>query len=290
MTDSSQPVNGQSKFENNPANQGGASPQNPVAPQANGFAQVVNGQNADGAAVEDTDKPVLPAPVQTAVGEPRSTTKKPERLSAGGVTALVLGIIGTLLSFIPIVNNAAAVLGVIGVVFGVIGLIGVLKGKKRGKGLTIAGIVLSIIAIIITLGMQSATDKAMDSASRNASSSTSQQQAQPQAPQQQKPKVPVEYTNALASAKTYSDTMHMSKQGIYDQLTSPAGDKFSADAAQYAVDNLQADYNANALASAKQYEKTMQMSPEAIREQLTSSAGDKFTDQEADYAIQHLDQ
>lgn len=47
-----------------------------------------------------------------------------------------------------------------------------------------------------------------------------------------------EYRNALRSAKTYSDMMHMSKQGIYDQLTSEYGDQFDVEAAQYAIDNL----------------------------------------------------
>lgn len=82
--------------------------------------------------------------------------------------------------------------------------------------------------------------------------------------------------------------MHMSKAGIYDQLTSEYGEKFSAEAAQYAIDNLNADYNANALAKAKSYQEQMSMSPEAIRDQLTSDAGEKFTPEEANYAIQHL--
>ncbi|SCQ56397.1 Phage super infection exclusion [Propionibacterium freudenreichii] len=82
--------------------------------------------------------------------------------------------------------------------------------------------------------------------------------------------------------------MHMSKQGVYDQLTADAGEKFTADAAQYAIDNVQADWNANALATAKQYQATMSMSPAAIHDQLTSDAGEKFTQAEADYAIAHL--
>lgn len=65
--------------------------------------------------------------------------------------------------------------------------------------------------------------------------------------------VPKEYRNALEKAKSYSDMMHMSKQGIYDQLTSEYGEQFPADAAQYAIDNLDADYKANALAQAKSY-------------------------------------
>lgn len=100
--------------------------------------------------------------------------------------------------------------------------------------------------------------------------------------------VPADYKSALTKAKSYSSMMHMSKAGIYDQLTSEYGEKFSAEAAQYAVDNLQADYNKNALAKAKSYRDDMSMSPEAIRDQLTSEYGEKFTAEEADYAIQHL--
>jgi hypothetical protein len=43
----------------------------------------------------------------------------------------------------------------------------------------------------------------------------------------------------------YANTMHMSKQGVYDQLTSEYGGQFSAEAAQYAIDNVQTDWNAN---------------------------------------------
>ena len=98
-----------------------------------------------------------------------------------------------------------------------------------------------------------------------------------------------EFQNALAKAKTYSEVMHMSKQGIYDQLVSEYGENFPEDAAQYAVDNLEADYNANALAKAKLYYENMNMSKDSIREQLVSEYGEQFTEDEADYAIAHLD-
>ncbi len=80
----------------------------------------------------------------------------------------------------------------------------------------------------------------------------------------------------------------MSKIGIQNQLTSEYGDKFSPEAAQYAIDNIKADWNENALKKAESYQKTMSMSPEAIRDQLTSEHGEQFTQEEADYAIQHL--
>lgn len=100
--------------------------------------------------------------------------------------------------------------------------------------------------------------------------------------------VPAEYKSALNKAMTYAKTMHMSKQGIYDQLVSEYGEKFSTDAAQYAIANMKADWNANALVKAKTYQNTMNMSPSAIHDQLTSAYGEKFTKAEADYAIQHL--
>lgn len=104
----------------------------------------------------------------------------------------------------------------------------------------------------------------------------------------QKPSVPAEYKSALNKAGSYANVMHMSKRGVYDQLTSEYGEKFSAAAAQYAIDNVKADWNANALAKAKTYQNTMSMSPARIHDQLTSDNGEKFTQAEADYAIQYL--
>ena len=106
--------------------------------------------------------------------------------------------------------------------------------------------------------------------------------------QAKQPDVPADYKSALNQADSYANTMHMSKQGVYDQLVSQYGGQFSAAAAQYAVDNVQANWNANALAKAKDYQSQQSLSPAAIHDQLTSSAGEKFTQAEADYAIQHL--
>lgn len=99
----------------------------------------------------------------------------------------------------------------------------------------------------------------------------------------------VEYLNALIKAEGYSKSMHMSKAGRYDQLTSEYGEQFSAAAAQYAIDNMKADWNANALAKAKGYQETMSMSKTAIYDQLISQYGEKFTKEQAQYAIDHLE-
>lgn len=97
-----------------------------------------------------------------------------------------------------------------------------------------------------------------------------------------------EQANALKKAESYSKTMHMSKAGIYDQLVSEYGEQFAAADAQYAVDNLKADYNQNALEKAKSYQESMQMSKSAIYDQLVSEYGEKFTPEEAQYAIDNL--
>ena len=120
--------------------------------------------------------------------------------------------------------------------------------------------------------------------SNNAETSVSDEDTQAS----QEPNVPAEYKSALAKAGSYANTMHMSKKGVYQQLISEYGEKFTPEAAQYGVDNVKADWNANALAKAKNYQDTMQMSPAAIHDQLTSDYGEKFTQAEADYAIQHL--
>lgn len=168
--------------------------------------------------------------------------------------------------------------------------------------------VLKIIAFIVLLGI-GGTLAGASGTSTSSSSDTNNQQVQQAKPTDsnsatntsnkteptatsanKQADVPAEYKSALNKATTYANTMNMSKQGVYDQLVSSAGEQFSAAAAQYAIDNVKADWNANALAKAKTYQSTMSMSPAAIHDQLVSDAGEKFTQAEADYAIQHLNQ
>lgn len=84
-----------------------------------------------------------------------------ERTKIGfAIVALVLGIIGLVFSFIPIVNNLAFFIGIIAIVFGVLALI-----TKNKKGLSIAGIVTGVLAIAITLVLQASWSKALDDVS-----------------------------------------------------------------------------------------------------------------------------
>jgi hypothetical protein len=155
---------------------------------------------------------------------------------------------------------------------------------KRHPILTgLLGLIVFIIVISAAGGGSNESTKvgsdAVDTSSKTEQTETSESN---------EPDVPAEYKSALNKATTYASTMNMSKKGVYDQLVSNYGEKFTPEAAQYAIDNVKADWNANALAKAKTYQDTMSMSPAAIRNQLISANGEKFTEAEADYAIQHL--
>ena len=97
-----------------------------------------------------------------------------------------------------------------------------------------------------------------------------------------------EYQNALYKAEFYSETYHLSEKGVYDRLVSEYAGQFEEDAAQYAMENLEADWNANALAKAKSYQDTYHMSKNAIYDRLTSDYGG-FTEEQAQFAIDNLE-
>ncbi|MEC4272836.1 DUF5067 domain-containing protein [Adlercreutzia sp. R25] len=84
--------------------------------------------------------------------------------SAMAVASLVLGIVALVTSILPIINNLSFIMAILGVVFGIVGMVGISKGKKAGKGLAIAGLVLSVVAFVLVLVMQSAFSAAFDKA------------------------------------------------------------------------------------------------------------------------------
>lgn len=103
------------------------------------------------------------------------------------------------------------------------------------------------------------------------------------------PEVSREFENALKSAQNYIDLMPFSEKGLYNQLTSEYGDQYPEDAAQYAIENVEVDYNEEALEAAKNYQETMPMSDSALFDQLTSEHGDQFTPEQAQYAVDNLE-
>ena len=100
---------------------------------------------------------------------------------------------------------------------------------------------------------------------------------------------PKEYKRALRSAQRYSDNLHMSKAAIYDQLVSEYGENVSEEAAQYAIDNVEADWEENALKKADSYANRSHMSKAGVYDQLVSEYGEQFTKDEARYAIDNVE-
>lgn len=65
-----------------------------------------------------------------------------------GIAALILGIISIIIGFIPLCGSIALLPAIIGLILGIVDT--VLKSKKgEKKGVSIAGLVLSAIAIVI---------------------------------------------------------------------------------------------------------------------------------------------
>ena len=64
-----------------------------------------------------------------------------------GVAALVLGILGLVLSFVIV----GGVLGLVAVVLGIVGLIRVRRGAANNSGMAIAGIITGVLAILVAV-------------------------------------------------------------------------------------------------------------------------------------------
>lgn len=99
----------------------------------------------------------------------------PLTTSAMAITGLIVGIVGLLGSAIPILNNIAFFIALLGLIFGIVGLVGVMRGKRKGKGLAIAAVVISVIAIVVVLTTQSLYSAAIDEVTADTSFSTAKQ-------------------------------------------------------------------------------------------------------------------
>ncbi|HGF7284357.1 TPA: Ltp family lipoprotein [Enterococcus faecium] len=100
----------------------------------------------------------------------------------------------------------------------------------------------------------------------------------------QEESVPREYRNALGKAESYLGWAGMSEQGLREQLEF---EEYPSDAIDYALANVDVDYNEQALAKAESYDDWASMSDSQLYDQLIFEG---FTDEQAQYALDNLPQ
>lgn len=123
-------------------------------PVANNFAYA-NPASADATATAPVPNNfAYPNPAYNAQPAPYGAVNpmQPAKKGAGlAIAGLVLAILGLLGSWIPLLNFGALAIAVIGLIFGIIGLVLALKGTHGGKGLSIAAIIVSVLAVGVVI-------------------------------------------------------------------------------------------------------------------------------------------
>ena len=201
--------------------------------------------------------------------------------------------------------------GVIGILAFLIGLVMLFinlvkkKSKKQPLILLIVGFLLFIIGVVIPSNSDSKESKK----STTSVSTTETKKEETKVTSQSSTKKPKPSSkvltaqekaidgltgNSLAQTKTaisYLYTGHMSKQGLYDQLTSEYGSQMTVDEANNAINRIDPLVNWNNLAilSAKSYRETGNLTGQALIDQLTSEYGSRFTPEQAQYGVLHID-
>jgi hypothetical protein len=91
----------------------------------------------------------------------------PPKKGAGlAIASMVLGILALLLSWIPIINNLAAILALVGLGLGIPALIRARRGTHGGTGMAITGLVTSVLAIVLVIVTQLFFAKVIDEVDR----------------------------------------------------------------------------------------------------------------------------
>lgn len=102
-------------------------------------------------------------------------------------------------------------------------------------------------------------------------------------PVEETPKTPREYQNALGSANSYVDYGAFSQKRLREQLEF---EWYTAEAVDYAMENVRADYKEECLQNAESYLENWNFSQKRLREQLEYEG---YTTSEIDYAMEHID-
>ncbi|UXV60206.1 Ltp family lipoprotein [Lactococcus cremoris] len=199
--------------------------------------------------------------------------------------------------------------------FGVIGILAFLIGlvmlfinlvKKKSKKQPLIILIVGFLLFIIGVAIPSNSDAKESKKSTTSVSTTETKKEETKVTSQSSTKKPKPSSkvltaqekaidgltgNSLAHAISYLYTGHMSKQGLYDQLTSEYGSQMTVDEANNAINRIDPLVNWNNLAilSAKSYRETGNLTGQALIDQLTSEYGSRFTPEQAQYGVLHID-
>ena len=100
---------------------------------------------------------------------PNPTQQAPAKPSNGlGLTGFIVGLVGLLLSFIPLIGVVAWPLVILGIIFSAIGISKAAKGRATNKGLAITGLVLSVVGLVVCILWAAVWKKAADEVNQEA--------------------------------------------------------------------------------------------------------------------------
>ncbi|MGL3807535.1 DUF4190 domain-containing protein [Paeniglutamicibacter sp. R2-26] len=102
------------------------------------------------------------APAPAPAPQPQAPAPKSAAGKGLGVAALVIAIVALTLSWVPIINNFAAVLGIVALALGIFSLVFAIK-RNGGKGLGIASTIIAVVSIAMVFITQAAYSAALDS-------------------------------------------------------------------------------------------------------------------------------
>ena len=136
----------------------------------------------------------------------------PRKGSGLAISALVLGIIALFLCWVPIINNFAAILAVVGLALGIPALISARRGKRSGSGLAVAGVILSVLALVGVFATQAFYGSVIDEVTKDFDDSAS-------LPPSAQPGDAESSADAEASANAEADAAAVLSLGQSGQLT-----------------------------------------------------------------------
>ncbi len=174
-----------------------------------------------------TDAPALQQP-------PGNLSSQPGKSNGLSVAALVVGIVGVVLAFIPCVNIIGMLLGLIALVLGIIGWVQAGKDPAAKKGTAIAGVVLGVAAIVIAVIVNTLVSAAVTTAAQSAGGKIGQ-------------------GIEMAEATTEAETLYAKAReaGVDESKIDAAKEKFDNDMATFMADSFDSRAEAETAAAEK---------------------------------------